>query len=198
MMPDTLEKLIHYLSKLPGIGEKSAKRFALYLLQNQDQIMIPLSESLREAATNLIKCNICGNFDDNDICYICSDEKRDKDTICVVENLSDLWALEDSKIYRGQYHILWGNLSSFRTQNPESLNIEKLIKRVKENNISEVIIATNSSIDGQTTAFYITEKLEGIPTKITRLANGIPIGGDLNYLDPGTIAASFTSRRDFS
>ncbi len=190
-----LEKLIAYISKLPGIGKRSARRVALHLLKNKEMLMLPLSESLKATAQNIKTCSECGNYDVNDPCNICTNLKRDKSTICVVENVSDLWAIEKGGTYTGQYHILGGVLSALDGITPEDLKINKLVSRIKNDGIKEVIIATNATLEGQTTAHYISQNLQGFNAKITRLAHGIPLGGELDYMDEGTISTAFQARK---
>lgn len=197
-MENDLERLIAYISKLPGIGKRSAKRMALHLLKNKESLMLPLSESLKETAANIVNCEKCGNYDVTSPCNICMNEKRDHKTICVVEDVSDLWAMERGGIYNGMYHILGGVLSAIDGIGPEDLKIDILEKRVDEEGIEEVILATNATIEGQTTAHYISNKLHEIDEdlKITRIAHGIPLGGELDYLDEGTISTALQARKE--
>ncbi|MEQ9116399.1 MAG: recombination mediator RecR [Rickettsiales bacterium] len=197
-MSNRLEYLIHYISRLPSVGNKTAKRYAIHLLNHKEKVMLPLAKAIEDAATGLHQCKNCGNYDDQEICYICSDEKREATMLCIVENISDLWSLEEANVFNGKYQVLGGNLSTSTNYDTESLNMNHLLKRIKDENIQEVVIATSTSVDGQTTAFYIMDHLKDIGVKVTRLASGIPIGGELNYLDEGTIAAAFNSRKDFS
>lgn len=196
-MATRLNTLIHYLAKLPGVGNKTAKRYAIHLLKHKENVMLPLAEVIADAANFIYKCQICGNYDDKNVCYICRDETRDTNILCIVETITDLWSLEESKVFNGKYHVLGGNLSASSEQDPEQLNIPNISLRVEQDNIQEVVIATNTNIDGQTTAFYITEQLKPLNIKITRLASGIPIGGELTYLDEGTITAAFNARKNF-
>jgi len=192
-----LEQLIYYLSRLPSVGNKTAKRFAIHLLNHKDNVMMPLARALDDAAQKVHKCEICGNYDDTQFCYICLDTTRDTSVMCIVENISDLWSLEESKVFNGRYQVLGGNLSTSANYGTESINIEHIVKRIKDENIREIVIATSTTVDGQTTAFYIMDHLKNKGIKITRLASGIPIGGELNYLDEGTITAAFNSRKEF-
>lgn len=192
-----IDRLVYLFSKLPGLGSRTAKRIVLYLVKHRERLMAPIGEALIDASSAIQECTICNNLDEGDTCCICADQKRDSKIICVVESVIDLWALENANFYRGTYHVLGGTLSSNNRNSIEELNIEKLIERAKNGVVQEVIIATNATIDGQTTAFFITEKLKNLPLKITRFANGIPIGGELDYLDEVTITTAFNSRQNF-
>lgn len=199
-MENDLERLIAYIAKLPGLGKRSAKRTALHLLKNKENLMIPLSHSLQATAESIINCEKCGNYDVTSPCEICMDEKRDHSIICVIEDVSDLWAMERGGIYKGLYHILGGVLSAIDGVGPEDLKIDILESRIKDENISEVILATNATIEGQTTAHYINNRLRdnGLTVKITRIAHGIPLGGELDYLDEGTILTALQARKEVS
>lgn len=190
-----INSLISLMAKIPGLGPRSARRGVLSLIKNPDKLMLPLANKLIEAAKTIRICQLCGNLDTSDICKICLDDSRDKTIICVVEDISDLWALERTSSYKGLYHVLGGVLSAIDGVNPEDLNIKKLIKNIKSNNIKEVILATSATLAGQTTSFYISDLLEEIDITISRLAQGIPIGGELDYLDEGTIGAALNSRK---
>ena len=193
-----LNDLIKIFSKLPSLGPRSARRIVLYLLNNKDNVMSPLINSMDEAFNQIKHCPICGNLTTENICEICSDETRNKDIICIVENIADLWAIESTLIYKGQYHILGGNLSASEGRGPEDLNIESLIEKLKNNkNIKEVIIATNPTIEGQTTAFYIADLLKDFNIKITKPAYGIPLGSEFNYLDESTLDIAFKDKKEF-
>lgn len=189
-----IEELTRLFSKLPSAGRRSARRFVLHLLQNKEDLMIPLAEKLLETANNIKFCSTCGNFDTVNPCKICSNSRRNNDIICVVENVGDLWAIERSSVYKGVYHVLGGNLSVLEGKTPEDINIPKLIERAKT--AQEIILATNATVEGQTTAHYIMEQLAHCDVKITRLAQGIPIGAELDYIDDGTLGTAFNSRRD--
>ena len=195
MLNDDINNLIKLMSKIPGLGPRSARRSVLSLIKNPNNLMLPLAKHLIEAAKNIKKCNICGNLDTENICKICSDEKRDKSVVCVVEDISDLWALERTSSFKGLYHVLGGVLSAIDGVNPEDLNIKNLIHNIKSNDIKEVILATSSTVAGQTTSFYISDMLNGLDITVSRLAQGIPIGGELDYLDEGTIEAALNSRK---
>ena len=190
-----INSLISLMAKIPGLGPRSARRGVLSLIKNPDKLMLPLANKLIEAAKTIRICQLCGNLDTSDICKICLDDSRDKTIICVVEDISDLWALERTSSYKGLYHVLGGVLSAIDGVNPEDLNIKKLIKNIKSNNIKEVILATSATLAWQTTSFYISDLLEEIDITISRLAQGIPIGGELDYLDEGTIGAALNSRK---
>jgi len=192
-----IERLVYTFSKLPGIGNRTAKRIVLHLIKNTDRLMAPMAEALFDAVTAIKKCQICNNIDETEICSICSDSKRDRKIICVVESIIDLWALENAKFFKGLYHVLGGTLSSTSNQGPNELSINKLIERIDKEGTEELIIATNATIEGQTTAFFITEKLKNHNVKITRFAHGIPIGGELDYLDEVTISTAFKARQLF-
>lgn len=192
-----INNLINSLQKLPTIGQKTAKRIALNILQNKEYIIKPLINSLTEAYEKVNKCKICGNFTTDELCDICNSETRDKTTICIVESIADLWAIENTGIYNGTYHILDGTLSAIEGRGTEVLHLDKLIERIKENNIKEVIIATNPTLDGQTTAFYISSSLEEFGVKVTQPAYGVPMGSELNYLDDSTLNIAFKNKKEF-
>lgn len=197
MSHNKIDRLVYIFSKLPGIGSRTARRIVLHLVKNSDRLMAPMAEAMFDAVSSIKKCTICNNIDESDICSICSNEKRDKKVICIVESIIDLWALENANFYKGVYHVLGGTLSSSENKGPNDINIDKLIERITPHNVSEVIIATNATMEGQTTAFFITEKLKDKNIKITRFAHGIPIGGELDYLDEVTISTAFGSRQLF-
>lgn len=196
-MPSKLDTLIYFLSKLPGVGNKTAKRYAIHMLQHRENLMLPLSEAIEETSRFTYECVECGNYDEEEVCYICKDQNRDSSLLCVVETIADLWSMEASKVFNGKYHVLGGTLSAVSGRDPVKLNVPKVLSKIKTHNIREVIIATSTTIDGQTTAYYITEQLKPLNVPVTRIASGIPIGGELNYLDEGTIAAAFNSRKTF-
>ena len=190
--PD-LETLMFLIAKLPGLGPKSARRIALYLLKNRDNIMNPLSGALDKVYQNVARCNICGNFKTNKIECNCSN-KNNYEQICVVENVADMWALEGTNVYSGQYHILGGTLSAINGINPEDLLIGSLVNRIKANSVKEVILATSATIEGQTTAHYIKDSIKNLNVKVTKLAHGLPVGGEIEYLDDGTLFSAFKYR----
>jgi len=195
MESQEIQNLIKLMAKIPGLGPRSARRSVLSLIKNPEKLMLPLAKSLIQVSENIKLCSICGNIDSDVICGICKDEKRDKNTICVVEDITDVWALERSNTYKGKYHILGGVLSAIDGINPEDLRVKELIDNIKMNNIKEVILATSATLAGQTTSFYIIDLLKDMNLTISRLAQGIPIGGELDYLDDGTIGAALDSRK---
>lgn len=201
-----IETLIQLLAKLPGLGPRSARRAALHLIKKKEQLLRPLANAAHEAAQKVSECDICGNVDTANPCTICMDTKRDASTIVVVEDVADLWALERAKAVNSLYHVLGGTLSPLDGVGPDDLAIDTLINRVAEPletrdgeapKTREVILAVNATVEGQTTAHYITDRLEGMGIKITRLAHGVPVGGELDYLDEGTLTAAIKSRSDF-
>ncbi|MDR2078060.1 MAG: recombination mediator RecR [Rickettsiales bacterium] len=192
-----INNLISSLQRLPSVGYRTAKRIALSILQNKDEVIKPLLDSLNEAYLKIKKCSICGNLTTDNVCEICSDERRDKQIICIVENIIDLWAIENVNIHNGIYHILDGTLSAVEGRGIEVLRIEKLVERIKNHNIREVIIATNPTSDGQTTAFYIASHLEEFNLRISQPALGVPMGSELNYLDDSTLNIAFKNKKEF-
>lgn len=192
-----IERLIGLLSKLPGLGPRSARRAALDLIRKREAVMRPLAEAMTLAVDKIKTCSTCGNIDARDPCAICAAPGRDKTTLCVVQDVGDLWAMERAGAFRGQYHVLGGTLSAIDGVRPEDLRIGGLIERAKDGVITEVILAMNATVDGQTTAHYITDHLENSGVRISRLAHGVPVGGELDYLDDGTITAAMKSRRPF-
>jgi len=192
-----IENLIALLAKLPGLGPRSARRAALALVKKRDVLLKPLATALQDVGEKIRPCGTCGNIDAHDPCHICTAPGRDPSIICVVGEVGDLWALERAAAFRGRYHVLGGCLSALDGIRPEDLNIAKLIERASSPEITEVILAMNATVDGQTTAHYITDNLANTNVKISRLAHGVPVGGELDYLDDGTIAAAMASRRPF-
>jgi recombination protein RecR len=190
-----IDRLITLLARLPGLGPRSARRAALHLLKQPDRLMTPLAGAMAQAAETISTCTNCGNVDSANPCHICTAPGRDKTSICVVQDVSDLWAMERAGAFRGTYHVLGGTLSALDGIRPEDLNIASLIRRVAAGGVDEVVLAMNATVDGQTTAHYITEHLEKTGVSVTRLAHGVPIGGELDYLDDGTITAAMKSRR---
>ncbi|PHR93709.1 MAG: recombination protein RecR [Robiginitomaculum sp.] len=192
-----IERLIALLAKLPGLGPRSARRAALALVKKREQLLQPLARALAEAGEKIKPCTQCGNIDVNDPCHICTAPGRDQTVICVVQEIGDLWAMERASAFRGRYHVLGGCLSALDGIRPEDLNIARLIDRAGTPEITEVILAMNATVDGQTTAHYITDHLRECSVKVSRLAHGVPVGGELDYLDDGTISAAMQSRRPF-
>lgn len=196
MIGPDLENLIKLLARLPGLGPRSAKRAALYLIKRRETLLQPLVKALA-AAEHIRPCPNCGNLDASGICSICADAKRDAALLCVVEDVADLWALERGGVYRGRYHVLGGVLSALAGVGPNDLSIDKLMARVGEGAVKEVIIATNATLEGQTTAHYLADRLADAGVRITRLAHGVPVGGELDYLDDGTLGQALKARRPF-
>lgn len=192
-----IERLISLLAKLPGLGPRSARRAVLELVRKKDMLMRPLAAALADAVDQIKTCRICGNIDAKDPCSLCRAPGRDQTTICVIQTVGDLWAMERAGAFRGQYHVLGGTLSAIDGVRPEDLRIAGLIERVDGGDILEVVLAMNATVDGQTTAHYITDHLEAMDVKVSRLAHGVPVGGELDYLDDGTITAAMNSRRPF-
>jgi len=190
-----IERLIQLLARLPGLGPRSARRAALELIKKKDQLMTPLSTAIIEALDKVVTCTTCGNVDTSNPCTICTDHKRDRALICVVETVGDLWALERAGAFSGQYHVLGGTLSALDGIGPEDLTISELVERARHEEVSEVMLAMNATVDGQSTAHVITERLEECEVKVSRLAHGVPVGGELDYLDEGTLSAAVKSRR---
>jgi recombination protein RecR len=190
-----IDRLIQLLAKLPGLGPRSARRAALHLIRRKESLMEPLAAAMAEAAETIRLCSSCGNIDTQDPCAICTDPRRDAATICVVEQVADLWALERTAQFKGRYHVLGGTLSALDGIGPDDLRIPALVGRVKHERTSEVILATNATVEGQTTAHYIAESLVGTGAAVTGLAHGVPVGGELDYLDDGTLLAALKARR---
>jgi recombination protein RecR len=192
---DPIEHLIGLLSRLPGLGRRSARRAVLKMLMRPDQQMLPLAEALRKAAEAVRPCGTCGNLDARDPCGICRDPGRERELVCVVEGVADLWALERAHAHRGLYHVLGGTLSALGGTGPEDLSIQPLLARLAEGKVEEVILALPATVDGATTAHYLTDRLRPAGVRVTRLAQGVPIGGALDVLDEGTLAAALKARR---
>ena len=190
-----IEHLIALLARLPGLGPRSARRAALQLVKKRESLLEPLARALDDAARTIRSCSTCGNIDTTDPCHICTDDRRDESLICVVEDVADLWALERTAAYKGRYHVLGGTLSAIDGVGPEDLHIPALVRRASEDGVREVILATNLTVDGQTTAHYVTERLATAHIAVTRLAHGVPVGGELDYLDDGTLTQALRARR---
>ncbi|HEX3810960.1 MAG TPA: recombination mediator RecR [Rhizomicrobium sp.] len=190
-----IERLIQLLSKLPGLGPRSARRAALVLLKKREALLEPLGTAMRDAAAAIKTCETCGNLDTQSPCSVCRDTRRDSHVLCVVEDVADLWALERAGVFRGKYHVLGGALSSLDGITPEKLNVTGLLARVGDG-VEEVILAMNATVEGQTTAHYLLDTLASSHVKVTRLAHGVPVGGELDYLDEGTLSAAFKARRE--
>ncbi len=192
-IPPEIETLIEQMSKLPGLGPRSARRAVLHLIKKRGQLLVPLAEAMADVGRTARECVNCGNIGTSDLCAICSSEKRATGEICVVEDVADLWAMERSGVFKGRYHVLGGTLSALDAIGPEDLGIPKLLKRIAEENVTEVILALGATIDGQTTAHYIVDELGEM--NVTSLAQGVPVGGELDYLDDGTISAALKARK---
>ena len=192
-----LERVIELLAKLPGLGPRSARRAALHLLKKREALMGPLAEALATAAETVKACGTCGNLDAVDPCTLCADPRRDASVLCVVEDIGDLWALERAGAHRGRYHVLGGVLSALDGVGPDALNMASLIARAGGAEVREVILAMNATVDGQTTAHYLIDRLAAADVKITHLAHGVPVGGELDYLDDGTLAAAMAARQSY-
>ncbi|MFO1136352.1 MAG: recombination mediator RecR [Rhodoblastus sp.] len=189
-----IERLIQLLARLPGLGPRSARRAALHLIRKREELLAPLSDAMNVAREKIVVCASCGNVDTSDPCTLCRDTRRDATTLVVVETVADLWALERAGATRGRYHVLGGVLSPLDGVGPKDLNLAALAERVREEGVREVILAVNATVDGQTTAHYIVDLLAGLDVKVTRLAHGVPVGGELDYLDEGTLAAALRQR----
>jgi recombination protein RecR len=194
-MLNDIDALVQLLARLPGLGPRSARRAVLHMLQKKDGLMRPLAAALQQAADSVGHCSVCGNLDIVDPCALCRDPNRQRGTLCVVEQVGHLWAIQRSGVFRGLYHVLGGNLSALDGVGPDDLAIARLVERVSEGGITEVILALNVTIEGQATAHYIAERLSAFGVTVSRLAQGVPIGGELDYLDDGTLTAAFNSRR---
>ena len=190
-----IERLVQLLAKLPGLGPRSARRAALALLKRKETLMLPLSAALEETARTIKTCTTCGNLDSTNPCSVCADPRRDGTLICVVEDVADLWALERAGVFRGRYHVLGGTLSALDGRGPDQLNLGSLVERVRQGQIKEVVLGLNATVEGQTTAHYVTDLIAPLGVSVTRLAHGVPVGGELDYLDEGTLAAAFAARR---
>jgi len=192
-----IERLIQLLAKVPGLGPRSARRAALHLIKKKEQLLGPLAAAMADAQEKVRVCSTCGNVDTADPCMICTDARRDGATIIVVEDVSDLWALERAGAMNAKYHVLGGTLSPLDGVGPDQLTIRQLVERVAAGGVSELILAVNATVEGQTTAHYLTDQLANFEVKITRLAHGVPVGGELDYLDEGTLAAAMKARTVF-
>ncbi len=195
MASQVIETLTQALSRLPGLGPRSARRAVLWLIKRRETSLVALLEALDAVREGLIECDTCGNVDTSNPCGICTDPRRDARSLCVVEDVADLWALDRARLFTGRYHVLGGRLSALEGIRPEDLTIGGLIERVSQGGIDEVVLAMNATLEGQTTAHYIAERLEGYPVRITQLAHGLPVGGELDYLDEGTLAQALRARR---
>ncbi len=190
-----IETLTAALARLPGLGPRSARRAVLWLIKRRESALVALLGALEAVREGLVECQTCGNVDTTDPCGICADPRRDARSLCVVEDVADLWALDRARLFTGRYHVLGGKLSALDGVRPEDLSIAALIDRVSKGGIDEVVLAMNATLEGQTTAHYIAERLEGYPVRLTQLAHGLPVGGELDYLDEGTLAQALRARR---
>jgi recombination protein RecR len=190
-----IERLVQLLARVPGLGPRSARRAALALLKRREQLMGPLTDALAAAAARVKTCSVCGNYDSIDPCAICADEQRDPSVLCVVEDVSGVWVMERTGLYRGRYHVLGGVLSALDGVGPDDLAIERLVARARDASVREVILATGATVDGQTTAHYLADRLADCDVAVSGLAHGVPMGGELDYLDDGTIGAALKARR---
>ncbi|MDE2403271.1 MAG: recombination mediator RecR [Sphingomonadales bacterium] len=198
MASQEIETLAGALARLPGLGPRSARRAVLWLIKRRDTALRELVAALTAVRDGLVECHTCGNVDTTDPCGICADPRRDPRALCVVEDVSDLWALDRSRLFTGRYHVLGGRLSALEGVRPEDLTIGRLLDRVGQGGIDEVVLAMNATLEGQTTAHYLAERLEGLPVRVTQLAHGLPVGGELDYLDEGTLAQALRARRPIS
>lgn len=197
MATSEIDRLIDLLAKLPGLGPRSARRAVLHLIRRRAALMLPLAQAMEAVASSARACARCGNITTAEVCHICTDPARGGGTLCVVEDVADLWAMERGAGFAGRYHVLGGTLSALDAVGPEDLRIPQLVSRVADEAIAEVILALNATVDGQTTAHYIADALAGSGASVTSLAQGVPIGGELDYLDPGTITAALRARKPF-
>lgn len=195
MASQEIETLTAALSRLPGLGPRSARRAVLWLIKRRETSLMQLLEALSAVRDTLVECDTCGNIDTANPCGICADPRRDARSICVVEEVADLWALDRARLFTGKYHVLGGRLSALDGVRPEDLTIDRLLVRVAQGQVDEVVLAMNATLEGQTTAHYIAERLEDYPVRITQLAHGLPVGGELDYLDEGTLAQAIRARR---
>ena len=195
MASHQIEVLTQALARLPGLGPRSARRAVLHLMKRRQSALEPLLAALNAVADTLSTCGVCGNVDTSDPCTICRDPRRDDKMLCVVEEVADLWALDRSRLFPGRYHVLGGRLSALEGVRPEDLTIDGLLRRVSAGGIDEVVLAMNATLEGQTTAHYLAERLENFPVRLTQLAHGLPVGGELDYLDEGTLAQALRARR---
>lgn len=198
MASQEIDTLAAALSRLPGLGPRSARRAVLWLIKRRETALVQLLDALGQVQASLVECQVCGNIDTSDPCGVCTDPRRDQRSLCVVEEVADLWALDRARLFTGKYHVLGGRLSALDGVRPEDLAIDRLLARVEAGGIDEVVLAMNATLEGQTTAHYLAERLEKFPLRITQLAHGLPVGGELDYLDEGTLAQAIRARRPVS
>jgi recombination protein RecR len=195
MASTEIDALTQALARLPGLGPRSARRAVLHLIKRRETALDPLARALEAVARKLVSCSTCGNVDTTDPCEVCADPRRDPRLLCVVEEVADLWALDRSRLFPGRFHVLGGRLSALDGVRPEDLGIDRLVARLSAGGIDEVVLAMNATLEGQTTAHYIAERIEALPVRVTQLAHGLPVGGELDYLDEGTLAQALRGRR---
>lgn len=195
MASQEIEALTSALARLPGLGPRSARRAVLHLVKKRETALVPLLAALAQVEERLATCSVCGNVDTTDPCAICADPRRDVRSLCVVEEVADLWALERSRLFPGRFHVLGGRLSALEGVRPEDLAIDSLVRRIEVGGVDEVVLAMNATLEGQTTAHYLAERIERFPVRVTQLAHGLPVGGELDYLDEGTLAQALRARR---
>ena len=195
MASTEIEALTQALARLPGLGPRSARRAVLHLLKKREGALVPLLSALTAVEERLVTCSTCGNVDTHDPCSVCADTRRDLRALCVVEEVADLWALDRSRLFAGRFHVLGGRLSALEGVRPEDLSIDLLVRRIEAGGIDEVVLAMNATLEGQTTAHYIADRIERFPVRVTELAHGLPVGGELDYLDEGTLAQALRARR---
>jgi recombination protein RecR len=195
MASPEIEALTQALSRLPGLGPRSARRAVLHLIKKRETALVPLLGALERVSERLSTCSTCGNVDTSNPCAVCADPRRDARALCVVEEVADLWALERSRLFPGRFHVLGGRLSALEGVRPEDLAIDGLLARIAKGGVDEVVLAMNATLEGQTTAHYLAERIEGYPVRVTQLAHGLPVGGELDYLDEGTLAQALRARR---
>ncbi len=195
MASPEIDALTQALSRLPGLGPRSARRAVLHLLKKRETALVPLLRALEAVGDKLATCSACGNVDTTDPCAICVDTRRDPRMLCVVEEVADLWALDRTRLFPGRFHVLGGRLSAMEGIRPEDLGIDRLVGRIEAGGIDEVVLAMNATLEGQTTAHYVAERIERFPVRVTQLAHGLPVGGELDYLDEGTLAQALRARR---
>ena len=198
MASPEIEALASALARLPGLGPRSARRAVLHLLKKRETVLAPLMSALVSVNERLATCDTCGNVDTSNPCAICADPRRDARALCVVEEVADLWALDRSRLFPGRFHVLGGRLSALEGVRPEDLSIDGLVRRIAAGGVDEVVLAMNATLEGQTTAHYIAERIEAFPVRVTQLAHGLPVGGELDYLDEGTLAQALRARRPVS
>ncbi len=195
MASPEIDALAQQLARLPGLGPRSARRVVLHLIKRRETVLEPLLTALHAVSSELVACATCGNVDTRTPCGVCADPRRDDRSLCVVEDVADLWALDRARLFAGRYHVLGGRLSALDGVGPDDLAIEPLVRRVAAGGIDEVVLALNATLEGQTTAHYVADRLSGLPARVTQLAHGLPVGGELDYLDEGTLAQALRARR---